>query len=299
MGSSHRLMETALPVFLSQQLTRPVRSSDGVKLGQIVDLTVLYDIAHPTVHRLAVGRRRRTHSLLPWSLVRTSDDEEVMLAVDRAGFSAYASPPDPTLDDGELLLARDVLDTQIVDLAGRRLSRVADVIMVAGSDGRLEVAAVDVGAGSLLRRMGLRRLGDRLDPVVVNWAELHLTSPRGHLVQLATAATALHRLNASDLAHLLARLSPDKAVDVIRTTQPAHAAAALHASHPELRHRLLHILGPHELQRLVDAAPPTLARRLAELRASPVPARRQLRTSGWRIRRAPETPPPAGLSDRR
>ena len=48
-------METALPMFLSQQLTRPVRSSDGVKLGRIVDLTVMYDIAHATVHRLGVA----------------------------------------------------------------------------------------------------------------------------------------------------------------------------------------------------------------------------------------------------
>jgi hypothetical protein len=246
-----------------------------------------------------VGRTRRIHYLLQWPHVATYGDEQVVLAVDQAGLSSYASLPDPNLEARELLLARDVLDTQIVDLAGRRLSRVSDVIMVAGSERRLEVAAVDVGAGSLLRRMGLRRLGDRLDPVVVDWAELHLTSPRGHVIQLATAAAALHRLNTSDLAHLLARLSPDKAVDVIRTTQPAHAAAALHASHPELRHRLLHILRPHELQRLIDAAPPTLAQRLAELGASPVPARRQLRTSGWRIRRPPEAPPPIDLSDRR
>ena len=231
--------------------------------------------------------------------MRTCGDEAVVLAVDRAGLSAYASPPNPTLDDGELLLLRDVLDTQIVDLAGRRLSRVSDVIMMAGFDGRLEVAAVDVGAGSLLRRMGLRRLGDRLDPVVVDWVDLHLTSARGHLVQLATAATALHRLNASDLAHLLARLSPDRAVDVVLTTPPAHAAAALHASPPELRHRLVHILRPHELQRLVDAAPPMLARHLTELRASPPPARRQLMTSGWRIRRPPEASPPVDLGDRR
>jgi hypothetical protein len=246
-----------------------------------------------------VGRARRIHYLLPWLQVATDGDEQLVLAVDQVGLSTYASLPDPNLEDRELLLARDVLDTQIVDLAGRRLSRVSDVIMVAGSERRLEVAAVDVGAGSLLRRMGLRRLGDRLDPVVVDWAELHLTSPRGHVIQLATAAAALHRLTTSDLAQLLARLSPDKAVDVIRTTQPAHAAAALHASHPELRHRLLHILGPHELQRLIDAAAPTLARRLAELRASPVPARRQLRTSGWRIRRPPEAPPPVDLSDQK
>lgn len=292
-------MHTTSPVFLSQQLRRPVRSSDGAQLGRVVDLTVLYDVAHPIVHRLAVGRARRIHYLLPWPHVATYGDEQVVLAVDQAGLSTYASLPDSNLEDRELLLARDVLDSQIVDLAGRRLSRVSDVIMVAGSERRLEVAAVDVGAGSLLRRMGLRRLGDRLDPVVVDWAELHLTSPRGHVIQLATAGAALHRLDASELAQLLARLSPDKAVDVIRTTHPAHAAAAIHASHPELRQRLIHILRPQELQRLIDAAPPTLARRLAELRASPVPARRQLRTSGWRIRRPPEAPPPVDLSDQR
>jgi sporulation protein YlmC with PRC-barrel domain len=75
-------MQTARPVFLSRQLSRPVRSSDGVKVGRVIDLTVLYDIEHPTVHRLAVGRARRILYLLPWPHARTHDDEQVVLAVD-------------------------------------------------------------------------------------------------------------------------------------------------------------------------------------------------------------------------
>ena len=31
------------------QLSRPVRSSDGVKVGWVIDLTVLYDIEDPTI----------------------------------------------------------------------------------------------------------------------------------------------------------------------------------------------------------------------------------------------------------
>ena len=286
-------MVTDPPVFLSRLLGRPVRSSDGVRVGRVVDMTVLYDIAHPNVHRLGVGRGRRIRYLLPWGLVQIYNNEEVSLRVDRMGLSAYATGPDPNLEDRELLLARDVLDTQVVDLVGRRLSRVSDVFLVPGPHGELEVAAVDVGAGSLLRRMGFRRLGDRFRPVAVDWAELHLTSRRGHLVQLATADTALHRLDASELAELLPRLSADRAVDVVRSTHPAHSAAALHASHPETRRRLLHLLSPQELQRLVDAASPTLARLLTELHATPTPARRYLRTSGWRIRRPPKAPPEA------
>ena len=278
---------------VSEPSPRAVRSSDGVRVGRVVDMTVLYDIAHPDVHRLGVGRGRRIRYLLPCRLVQTYNAKEVRLPVDRMGLSAYATAPDPNLEDRELLLAQDVLDTQVVDLVGRRLSRVSDVFIVAGHDGQFEVSGVDVGAGSLQRRMGFRRLEDRFRPVAMDWAELHLTSRRGHLVQLATADTALHRLDASELAELLPRLSADRAVDVVRTTHPAHSAAALHASHPELRRRLIHLLTPHELQRLLDAAPPALARLLAELHASPPPARRYLRTSGWSIRRPPKAPPEA------
>jgi hypothetical protein len=163
----------------------------------VADITVIYDIAHPIVHRVSVGRRRRVHYLLPWRLVQDYDDV-VGLNVDGSRLSAYASPPSPTLEDRELLLARDLLDTQVVDLSGR-LPRVSDVILVTGSDNRPKVAAVDVGPGSLLRRMGFRRVGDRFSPVLVDWSELHLTSPRGHVVQLAIAPTALHRLDASGL----------------------------------------------------------------------------------------------------
>jgi hypothetical protein len=262
-------------------------------------MTVLFDIAHPNVHQLGVGRGRRVRYLLPWRLVRTYGDKEVRLSIDRMELSAYATAPEPVLEERELLLARDVLDTQVVDLVGRRLSRVSDVSIVPGHDGVFEVAAVDLGVGSLLRRMGFRWLGDRCRPVVVDWAELHLTSRRGHLVQLATADTALHRLDASQLAELLPRLSAAKAVDVIRTTHPAHSAAALHATHPELRRRLLHLLSPQELQRLLDAAPPALARLLEELHANPPPARRHLRTSGWRIRRPSKTTPQPSPGDRR
>jgi len=286
------------PMFLSRLLGRPVRSSDGVRVGRVVDMTVLYDIPHPNVHRLGVGRGRRIRYLLPWRLVQTYSDEELSLPVDRMGLSAYATAPDPNLEDRELLLAWDVLDTQVVDLVGRRLSRVSDVFLMSGSYGELEVAAVDVGAGSLLRRIGFRRLGDRFRPVAVDWAALHLTSRRGHLVQLATADTALHRLDASELAELLPRLSADRAVDVVRSTHPAHSAAALHASHPEIRRRLLHLLTQQELQRLVDAASPTLARLLTELHATPTPSRRYLRTSGWRVRRPPKAPPAADDGER-
>lgn len=278
-------------VLLSRERGRRVLTSDGVRVGRLVDLTVRLDEAHPVVHRAGVGSGRHLAYLVPWSAVDRIDAQTLTLAVDRGGLSRYRVGPDPELEEHELLLCRDVLDTQVVDLVGSRLSRVSDVVVASRPEGEIEIVAVDVGFGSLLRRMGLGRVATHLDPVLVDWEDLHLTSSRGHVVQLATSTTGMHRLDSEGLAELLARLSTAKATDVIRTVGPARSARALHASHPVLRHRLLHSLEPGEAQHVIDAAAPATGESLAKVRGSPAAPRRRLRTAGWRAHRPPRLRP--------
>ena len=274
-------------MLLSRQTGRLVLTSDGARAGRLVDLSVLLGAAHPVVHRVGIGSRRRVDYLVPWSLVGGVDGDTLRLSTDRAGLARYAVDDQPALEEHELLMCRDVLDPQVVDLAGRRLSRVSDVVVARGPDGRVEVVAVDVGVGSLLRRMGLGRLADHLEPVVVDWRDLHLTSNRGHVVQLATSSTGLHRLTPEELAEVLARLSTTDATDVIRTVGPARSARALRASHPVLRRRLLHSLPPEEAQHVIEAASGSNGDSLLQAHRSPTAPRRRLRTAGWRVHRPP------------
>jgi hypothetical protein len=287
------------PVFLSRLLGRSVRSSDGVQVVRVVDMTVLYDIAHPGVHPLGVGRGRRIRYLLPWRLVQTYRDKEVSLSIDRIELSAYASAPDPTMEDRELLLARDVLDTQVVDLVGRRLSRVSDVLTVAGRDGAFEVGAVDVGVGSLLRRMGFPgwETGSGPSPSTgLNCISRPVRSPRptrdrGHRAAPARGVAARGAAAPAQRRQGRGR-RPDHPPSTLRrglAREPSRTAAPPDSPFDS----------PRVLQRLLDAAPPALARLLAELHASPPPARRQLRTSGWRIRRPSKTTPRPSPGDRR
>ena len=75
----------------------------------------------------------------------------------------------------ELHLARDVLDAQIVDVAGRRVRRVSDVELARSGD-TLRAVAVDVGWVGIARRLGLGRLalGPRHD--LFDWGDLHYLS---------------------------------------------------------------------------------------------------------------------------
>jgi len=279
-------------LYLSRVTGQPVVTSDGVRIGRLVDMTVLQAPEHPVVHRLAIGwGRRRIRYLAPWSVAKELNERQLRLTVGRAGMAQYSVDRSLPLEDKELFLCRDVLDTQVVDLADRRLARVSDVLLARLPDDEVEIAAVDVGLGSLLRRLVPGRFRASLVPVAVDWEDLHLTSSRGHVVQLSTSTTGMHRLDAGGLAELLARLSTDKAADVIRTVGPERSAEALSVSHPILRRQLVQSLGPDEVQEVIAAATPETARHLAELRrADRPPRRRLLRTAGWRIHRPPRHP---------
>ena len=220
-------------LLLSRLAGRDVVGPDGRRVGRLADLVVRLDGDHrpPVVGRLLVGRRGAPDLVVPWAAVDRFGDGPVVLAA--AGFGP--APPDGTLGPDELLLGRDVLDTQVVDLVGQRLARVADVLLARDGDGRLELAGVEVGFGGVLRRLGLGR--GRAVRDVVDWPDLHLTSDRGHAVQLATPRSAVHRLDAPGLAALISRVDVDAATEILAARDPRVAAEAVRAVHPEVAER--------------------------------------------------------------
>lgn len=255
-------------------------------VGRLRDVTVHLGPPHPVVDHLLVHHGRSAF-LLAWPSGAVLTRRRLWLPSDPRPMAVAVDLADPALDEDELLLGRDVMDTQVVDLAGHRLSRVSDLLLARRADGRLEVAAADVGTAGLVRRLGLGPLIGRISPTAVDWADLHLTSSRGHTVQLSTGTAGFRRLDDRGLAELLTRLSTEHASDVVRQVAPEHAAAALDKTHPHVGRRLLHAMGATDAQRLQTAAKPKQAARLAALRRPqpPLHRRRLLRTAGWRSHR--------------
>lgn len=274
---------------LSRATGQDVRSADGIVVGQVRDLTARLAGEYPVVHRLAVGSRRRLTHLVPWSAVATFECSEVQLRHAGPGDRFLSGRGDIALEPDELLLVRDVLDTQIVDVVGHRLSRVSDVLMDRLGDGRLGIAAVEVGSAALLRRLGLRRLGERLPVRAVDWRDLHLTSARGHEVHLATTTAAVHRLDARGLAELLGRLDLASATQVVRTVGPERSADAVARAHPTVGRRILLALERSEAARVLQELPTDASERYRKAASarSPLTRRRFRRLQGWRRYRPP------------
>lgn len=220
-------------LLLSRVTGRDVRGPDGRSVGRLTDLTVrLDDDGPPVVNRLVVTRRGGPTLLVPWAAVDHFDPGPVRLAAVR-GFEVPALAE--ALGPDELLLVRDVLDTQVVDVVGQRLARVADVLLNRDGDGPLELSGVEVGFRGVVRRLGLGGLMPKQD--VVDWSDLHLASDRGHSLQLTAPRSAVHRLGPRGLAALISRIDVDAADDILAARGDV-AAEVVQAMHPEVAERI-------------------------------------------------------------
>jgi len=260
-----------------------VIDAGGTRIGRVVDLVVAIDTGehHPVVTRLLVGRHRHS-AFVDVQDVEGDDEGPLRLAPAARPAMARGADAPTVLRDDELLLCRDVLDTQVIDLDEYRVARVADVALDRRADGSLHVVGVDVGIGRLLARFGIHRDGalDRF----IDWDELHLASPRGHDAQLAAPRAAVHRLDAAGLADLVERLDTQSGSEVLAAVAPSQAAAALEHGHHRTGERLLRALPAETAHRIVGHLP-HLRRHHWEShlrRQRPLRGRRFHRTKGWR-----------------
>jgi hypothetical protein len=125
------------------------------------------------------------------------------------------------------------------------------------ADDRLELVGARGRLRRVLRRLGLRRLAARDDEDIVAWTDLHLTSERGHAVQLATPRSAVHHLDAAGLAVLVSRLDTESAAEVLAATEPRVAADVVRAAHPFVGERVLRAMPDADAATIVAAMPPS------------------------------------------
>ena len=208
-------------MLLSSCVGAPVVRS-GRRIGELADLGTAPGSPTPAVTGVVVRRRGHPAAWVAWPDVERLDVDGAVLASGAALEDVPAAA----------LLVRDVLDAQLVDLAGRRVVRVGDV-RLRPADGALRVDGVEAGLDSVLRRLGLGRLARRAPSHPIAWADLHLPAHPGAALSIDRAAPVLERLSSVERARLASRL-------------PAHVAAALLAP---ARHLVPHRFPTHVLRR--------------------------------------------------
>ncbi|MGD0766747.1 MAG: CBS domain-containing protein [Tepidisphaeraceae bacterium] len=245
---------------LSDLLKRPVRMGDE-KIGNLSDLVILdkgavAEVTHVCVHR-PFGRPQ---FFVPWRHVQELADKSVVLDPKTETGSFEKSPP------GAVLLEDYIVDKKVLDLEGREVEVVYDVMLALKLD-RLYVVGVDLSHRALLRRIGLKWLAnltasitDRMENDMVGW---NLVGPlpdgigsfAGDL-RLKVVKEQLVKMPPVDVARILEQLSEEQRVAIFDWLEPAFASDALEELDPKAQREVIAAMPKEKAAHLIDAMTP-------------------------------------------
>jgi magnesium transporter len=245
--------------YLSRILGGKIITDADVTVGRIVDFAV--DVAGPRpliVGVIAKGRRegRAGTFMLDFAHCRVRRVEHRYYVV------ADEVTIIPGMPEGLLYVRRHMLDRQIVDVDGRKLVRVNDVMFDRAKEGVI-LAAVDVGFEGLLRRLGIARaasfvsrfFGGRVSSKLILWKDVETVEFPSHEIKLATAHSKLATFHPSDIADILEDLDRDSQVAVFNSLDEEKAADVLEALEPEAQVDLIESLSVEKAADVLEKMP--------------------------------------------
>ncbi|CAN5162011.1 CBS domain-containing protein [soil metagenome] len=229
-------------LYLSQVLRRPVRDREGERVASIRDVVVRLGEDHPPVTGL-VARYGRRDFYLPRQRLASFGESGVQLNSDKLDLRPFARR------ECEVLLARDVLDKQLIDVDGKRVVRVNDVqLIVAGGEWR--VTGADVSLQGLWRRLAPQGfVGSRRTVEVIDWADVGYLATDAATVQLKSSQGKLARLHPVEIARLAEALSYQQGAEVVASLDDETAAETLEEIPDERQAR---IIGDMDEERAAD-----------------------------------------------
>jgi CBS domain-containing protein/sporulation protein YlmC with PRC-barrel domain len=250
-------------VALSELLGATVRDVSGVARGRVRELAIAPQ-EHPTRVAFLIVRTAAGERVLPAGNVK-SCGATVRADSDASRWERFAG------FDGVLLLKRDLLDQQIIDVHGRKVVRVNDVELDStpvNSHVTLDVVSVDVGARGAIRRLAkgvvpsftLRALLDKIPPRVIPWQYVDLleTDP-SRRVKLKIAYEGLSKLHPADIADIVEDLPPAQREAVFETIDEEVAAETLEELEPDVQVAVVESLDRNRAADIVEEMDPDAA----------------------------------------
>lgn len=250
-------------VALSELLGASVRDATGTVRGRVREIAVTPQ-DHPTRIAFLIVTTPAGERALSADTVK-SFGRSVRTDAEVTAWADYAP------SDGVLLLKRDLLDQQIIDVHGRKVVRVNDVELESTpTNGHvlLNVVAVDVGARGAIRRLSkgvvpsftLRALLERIPPRVIPWDYVDLleTDP-ARRVKLKIAYGGLAKLHPADIADIVEDLPAAERESVFETIDEEVAAETLEELDPDVKVAIVESLDKDRAADIVEEMDPDAA----------------------------------------
>jgi CBS domain-containing protein/sporulation protein YlmC with PRC-barrel domain len=191
-------------IYLSSVIGRSVINSNGAQIGILRDLIMIPGEVFPEVSHIVIKARKGIKSLI-WGEISLFNHVVISTGNTKPqSLAAYL----PT--DGDILVKRDLLDKQIVDVDGAKVVRVND-IKLGKLNQKLCIFSVDIGFRGLLRRLGYESFGERFAKVIkrdiphseISWEYVQPLEANSSKLALNIARNQMNEMHPADLADII------------------------------------------------------------------------------------------------
>lgn len=256
--------------YFSEMLRLPVVDAAGEKIGVVNDLGIATGEVFPRVTALAFQGPGKTPFMISWrKYVERFDEDGVYLKYPATDIRFSYLQPD------EVLLARDIMNKQIVDTQGMKVVRVNDIKLSATGDNQLRLLGAEVGARGLLRaihplfeRVSVKvaqMLGKPLAEDIIAWSYMDLLERSTKQIKLSVSHKTLSELHPADIADIIEQLDPRLRTQVFAQLDTEQAAEAItELDDDELMTEMLEGLSDREASTMLATMDPDDAAALIE-----------------------------------
>lgn len=256
--------------YLSEMLKLPVVDAAGEKIGIVNDLGIATGEVFPRVTALAFQGPGKTPFMISWrKYVERFDDDGVYLKYPATDIRFSYLQPD------EVLLARDIMNKQIVDTQGMKVVRVNDIKLSTTGENQLRLLGAEVGARGLLRAIHplfervtvkvAKMLGKPLPEDIIAWSYMDLLERSTKQIKLSVSHKTLSELHPADIADIIEQLDPRLRTQVFAQLDTEQAAEAItELDDDELMTEMLEGLSDREASTMLATMDPDDAAALIE-----------------------------------
>ncbi len=243
-------------VHLSEILNISVVDTAGARVGRLHDMQV--DSLRSRVEWIVI-RSGRSMLRVPWG------DVDTLSPLGRKVSLVESAAPGPYEPNGDFLhLRRDLLDRQIIDIQGRRVVKVNDILLeLVGTE--MFLRQIEVGLAAAVRRLLagvvapalVGRLAAGFSRSGIPWDYVAMVEPGSTRIRLKVHQH-LAKMHPADLADILedlgrverkavvSNLDPETAAQALSEAEPSVQSAVVEAIRPDLAADLLEEMQPDE-----------------------------------------------------
>lgn len=244
-------------IYLSTVIGRSVINSKGEELGVLRDLVMVPGEVFPEVSHILFKSRKGMKSL-PWSEVSLFTHVVISaVSIKPHGLQAYQPR------EGEILVKRDLLDKQIVDVDGAKVVRVNDIKLGKLHD-KLCIFSVDIGFRGLLRRLGYERFGEHVARILrkdilnteISWEYVQPLETHSSKLALNIARNQMNEMHPADLADIIENIPIQNIRTVLDSIDAETTGETLYELESDMRNVVISQMDDEQVSDILEEMEP-------------------------------------------